>query len=213
MSRRHSPLDRLVMRADLVLRAATRTGLRQHRATPGSELPDCPLSGTEKRHAAGLMRVNHAGEVCAQALYVGQAALARDQATFAELTSAASEEGDHLFWCEARLAELEAKTSRLNPLWFGGAYVIGSVAALLGDKLSLGFVEETEKQVVRHLDSHLDSLPADDNHSRAIVLAMRDDEARHAAAATARGATPLPRVVKTLMAWNASVMTTVAYWW
>lgn len=205
-------LDRLVVRADMALRAATRTGLRQQRPTPGAEMPEAPMSATEQRHAAGLMRVNHTGEVCAQALYVGQALLARDEATFNALAAAAGDEGDHLFWCEERLADLSARPSRLNPLWFGGAYLIGSAAAVLGDKLSLGFVEETEKQVVRHLDGHLDTLPEADQRSRAIVHAMRVDESRHAAEAAVRGAAPLPRIVRTVMAWHARVMTTVAYW-
>lgn len=217
VNRRLSAADRLIVRADMVLRAATRAGLRQQRPTPGAVdadgLPAAQLSAAEQRHAAGLMRVNHTGEVCAQALYVGQAVLARDDATFDALVEAAGEEGDHLFWCEERLAELSARPSRLNPLWFTGAYAIGSAAALLGDRVSLGFVEETENQVVRHLEGHLEALPGADERSRAIVRAMRDDEARHAAEAVARGARPLPKPIRTLMAWQARVMTTVAYWW
>ena len=212
MKRRKSLTDSLIERADLVLRAATRTGLRQRRPTPGSGEIEQPLPLQARRHAAGLMRVNHAGEVCAQALYVGQAVLARDPATRDALIEAAREEGDHLYWCEERLAELDSRPSRLNPLWFGGALAIGGAAAALGDRVSLGFVEETERQVVAHLEGHLDALPAGDARSRAIVLAMRDDEARHAAAAAARGARSLPAPVRRLMRWHARVMTTLAYW-
>lgn len=211
MSRRLSVLDRLIARADTTLRAATRTGLRQNRATPGAELIDASLPAVDRRHAAGLMRVNHAGEVCAQALYVGQAMLARDESTFQALLAAAGEEGDHLFWCEERLASLGSRPSWLNPLWFGGSYLLGCAAAALGDRLSLGFVEETESQVVRHLEGHLADLPAADLRSRAVVTAMRDDEARHAADARARGAVVLPKFVRAWMGWSARVMTRLAY--
>ena len=187
--RHRSAIDRLVGRADAVLRAATRTGLHQQRPYPAADVPDEPsLDAAARRHAAGLMRVNHAGEVCAQALYVGQGLLARNARTEAALKQAAREEGDHLFWCERRLAELDARPSRLNPAWFTGALAIGAAAALLGDRVSLGFVEETERQVVRHLDGHMASLPAGDERSRAVVRAMREDEARHAGDAAARGA-------------------------
>ncbi|MEQ8661922.1 MAG: 2-polyprenyl-3-methyl-6-methoxy-1,4-benzoquinone monooxygenase, partial [Gammaproteobacteria bacterium] len=195
--RRLSPLDRLVGRADAVLRTTTRTGLRQQRPYPAAGVGDtASLDAAARRHAAGLMRVNHAGEVCAQALYVGQALLARNARTEAALAQAAREEGDHLFWCEQRLAELDAHPSRLNPAWFAGALAIGAAAALAGDRVSLGFVEETERQVVKHLDGHLEALPADDQRSRAVVRAMREDEARHAGDAAARGARRLPRVVR-----------------
>ncbi len=210
--RHRSAIDRLVGRADAVLRAATRTGLRQQRPYPAADVPDEPsLDAAARRHAAGLMRVNHAGEVCAQALYVGQGLLARNARTEAALKQAAREEGDHLFWCERRLAELDARPSRLNPAWFTGALAIGAAAALLGDRVSLGFVEETERQVVRHLDGHMASLPAGDERSRAVVRAMREDEARHAGDAAARGAVRLPRFVQALMARQARVMTTLAY--
>ena len=158
------------------------------------------------------MRVNHSGEVCAQALYVGQALLARDDATSAALLRAAAEEGDHLCWCEQRLAELGSRASRLNPLWFAGSYLIGVVAAATGDRSSLGFVEETERQVVQHLERHLGQLPAADERSRAIVQAMRADEARHAEHAARSGAMRLPRLVRAGMRASARVMTTVAYW-
>jgi len=210
--RHYSSLDRLLQRADSLLRAATRTATRQERATPGEELPDVPLAGTQRRQSAGFMRVNHAGEVCAQALYVGQAALARDGTNRAALLQAAREEGDHLYWCEQRLGELGSHTSRLDPLWFVGSCAIGMLAAASGDRWSLGFVEETERQVVRHLEGHLGRLPDEDARSRAIVTAMRDDEARHADDAQRRGAASLPLPIRRAMTWTARVMTTTSYW-
>ncbi|MGE3848146.1 MAG: 2-polyprenyl-3-methyl-6-methoxy-1,4-benzoquinone monooxygenase [Gammaproteobacteria bacterium] len=210
--RRYSALDRVCLNLDLLLRAAARTGATQQRSTPGEDLPDPALGGADRRRSAGFMRVNHAGEVCAQALYVGQAVLARDDDTRGALLAAAEEEGDHLFWCEQRLAELDAQPSRLDPLWFLGSAAIGAVAALAGDRLSLGFVEETEEQVVRHLDGHLERLAPDDQRSRAIVTAMRADEARHAEEARQRGAAPVPAPLRRVMAWTARLMTTSAYW-
>lgn len=209
--RRLSPLDRAVARLDGALRAATLTGLEQRRPSPGAAAPDPPLPAAERRHAAGLMRVNHTGEVCAQALYAGQAALARDDAAAAHLRTAAAEEGDHLHWCRERLAELDSRPSLLNPLWFAGSFAIGLGAAALGDRWSMGFVEETERQVVRHLDGHLAALPEHDARSRAIVQAMRADEARHADAARRRGAGRLPWPLRALMKAQARVMTRVAY--
>jgi ubiquinone biosynthesis monooxygenase Coq7 len=208
----YSRLDRVLQGADSLLRAATRTASHQQRATPGAALPDNPLASGPRRRAAGLMRVNHAGEVCAQALYVGQAAWARDDTTRAALLEAAREEGDHLYWCEQRLGELGSYTSRLDPLWFVGSCAIGMVAAASGDRWSLGFVEETERQVVSHLDGHLGRLPDEDLRSRAIVAAMRDDEERHAHDAHVRGAAALPQTIRTMMGWTARVMTTVSYW-
>lgn len=210
--RAYSSLDRLLERADSLLRAATRTGTEQRRPTPGDELPDAPLDQGARRSAAGLMRVNHAGEVCAQALYVSQAALARDEDKRQALLQAAREEGDHLYWCEQRLAELGSHTSRFDPLWFFGSCAIGMVAAASGDRWSLGFVEETERQVVAHLEGHLGRLPDGDLRSRAIVAMMRDDEQRHADDAQLRGAAPLPAAVRQAMGWTARVMTTLSYW-
>ncbi len=158
------------------------------------------------------MRVNHAGEVCAQALYVGQAALARDDTNREALLQAAREEGDHLSWCQQRLGELGSHTSRLDPLWYLGSCAIGMMAAASGDRWSLGFVEETERQVVLHLESHLGRLPDQDLRSRAIVAAMRDDEQRHADDAQIRGAASLPFPVRRAMSWTARLMTTASYW-
>jgi 3-demethoxyubiquinol 3-hydroxylase len=209
--RSYAPIDGVLERVDTLLRAATRTGSVQLRTTPGAELPDNPLATAMRGQAAGLMRVNHAGEVCAQALYVGQATLARDPTNRAALLKAGREEGDHLYWCEQRLSELHSRGSRLSPLWFAGSCVIGMAAAAVSDRMSLGFVEETERQVVRHLDGHLGRLPPQDLRSRAILAAMRADEERHANEAQSRGAAPLGRCVRQLMAWTARVMTTISY--
>ncbi len=174
--------------------------------------PDSPLTDAEKRHAAGLMRVNHAGEVAAQGLYRGQAAMSAGGSTRDFMRRAASEEGDHLAWCEARLHELDSRPSRLNPIWYLGSFVIGAAAAVFGDKLSLGFVTETERQVEGHLASHLERLPANDQRSRQIVELMKTDEAAHAQAARAAGAVALPSPLPTLMRVAARVMTGTAYW-
>ena len=210
--RKLSPFDQVITRIDAVLRAALGTDMRRRRPSPAQGLPDPPMSDRDKRHAAGLMRVNHTGEVCAQALYVGQASLSRNDMTRASLLEAAREEGDHLFWCAERLREFDSASSRLNALWFAGSFAIGMTAAAAGDKWSLGFVEETEHQVVRHLEGHLDDLPRYDERSRVIVAAMRDDEARHADEAAHQGSARLPVPVRTWMTLNARVMTKLAYW-
>lgn len=184
-------------------------------ATPSSETPPQELSQGEKRHAAALMRVNHVGEVCAQALYTAQAFATSNPALRAHFTQACTEETDHLAWTEQRLAELGSRTSLLNPLWYAGAFGIGLVAGKLGDAVSLGFVVETERQVGAHLQSHLDAasggLPEGDQASRAIVAQMYEDEIRHAESATASGAMELPQPVKALMRAAGKVMTTVAH--
>jgi ubiquinone biosynthesis monooxygenase Coq7 len=157
------------------------------------------------------MRVNHAGEVAAQGLYQGHAAVARDSEVEAQMQHAAEEEFDHLAWCEQRLAELDAGPSRLSPLWYTGAFAIGAVSGVLGDRWSLGFIAETEKQVVEHLTRHLAGLPESDSRSRAIIEQMRDEEQQHGENAKAAGAAPLPVAVQRLMALTARVMTTTAY--
>ena len=184
---------------------------RAERANPGADRPDVVLDEDERRHAAGLMRVNHVGEVCAQALYVGQAAVARDDRTRAQLLAAAQEETDHLAWCAERLRELDSRPSLLNPLWYAGSYAIGVVAGLRGDGWNLGFVVETERQVEAHIAEHLQALPEADGRSRAILATMQADEARHADQAEARGARLLPPPVPTLMAAASKVMKTIAY--
>ena len=196
---------------------------RALRATVGPPLPmaaikavDLPLDLHQRTHAAALMRVNHVGEVCAQALYHGQALTARTPEVRAHMERAAAEEGEHLALCAARIAELGGRTSLLNPLWYGGAFALGALAGRAGDAVSLGFVAETEKQVEAHLETHLAAaaapgLPAADTRSREIVAKMRDDEARHRREATAAGGITLPLPVRLAMQAMAKVMTTVAY--
>lgn len=212
-SRHYSTLDRVFAEIDHAL--ATALGARPHaeRANPAADLPQAALDDTQRRHAAGLMRINHTGEVCAQALYQGQAAVARDADTREQLLHAAQEETDHLAWCHERLDELDSRPSLLNPLWYAGSYAIGLVAGLRGDGWNLGFVVETERQVEAHLGEHLadDGLPADDRRSRAIVAVMKDDEARHADNALAAGAKLLPSPIPALMRFAATAMKKVAY--
>ena len=181
------------------------------RPYPAGAVPDELADPAARRHAAGLMRVNHAGEIAAQALYHGQALTARDPAVREALEGAAREETDHLAWCEQRVRELEGRTSLLAPAWYAGSYMIGALAGLAGDRLSLGFVAETERQVVEHLQSHLRELPASDLRSREVVERMRDDEARHGAAARDSGARELPEAIRRLMRHTARVMTRTAY--
>ena len=203
-------LDHLILNFDRALR--TLTGSTQAaRPSPGASLPDADLTAEERRHAAALMRVNHTGEVCAQALYAAQALVARDAGVRAHFAAASRDEEDHLAWTRARLAELSDRPSLLNPLWYAGSFAIGTLAGLAGDRRNLGFVVETEAQVEQHLTTHLDRLPAQDAKSRAIVAAMRDDEARHGMTARDAGALPLPRPVRDAMRMTANVMKAVAY--
>jgi ubiquinone biosynthesis monooxygenase Coq7 len=174
--------------------------------------PDSAMTDAEKRHAAALMRINHAGEIAAQGLYRGQAMLSRSDASREFMRRAAVEEGDHLAWCEDRLRELNARPSLLNPLWYLGSYALGAAASALGDELSLGFVTETERQVEGHLERHLDRLPQSDQRSRQIIEQMKTDEAAHAQSARAAGAVELPSPLPALMRYAARVMTTMAYW-
>jgi ubiquinone biosynthesis monooxygenase Coq7 len=204
------------MRDDLVISfdRALRTLLgpaTTSRAVPGAGLPEAAMSPEERRDAAGLMRVNHTGEVCAQALYAAQALVARDPATRRNFAQAAREEEEHLAWTEGRLAELNDRVSLLNPLWYAGSFAIGVAAGIAGDRVNLGFVVETERQVEEHLTGHIDRLPAEDARSRAILVQMRDDEARHGTMAAAAGAADLPPPVKGLMRLAAVVMKKVAY--
>ena len=208
--RRLTPLDRLLDAAQNALMTVVGTP-RAERPNPGRQVPDAALDAPERRHAAGLMRINHVGEVCAQALYIGQAAVARDAATRAQLLAAAQEETDHLAWCADRLRELDSRPSLLNPLWYAGSFAIGLAAGLRGDGWNLGFVVETERQVEAHLEEHLQSLPAADARSRAILSVMKDDEVRHADNAQAAGARTLPRPIPVAMAGMSKVMKAVAY--
>ena len=210
--RDYSALDGLIGRFDRFLRAAVALPTSPARPSPAAHLAEAELSPRERRRSGRLMRVNHTGEVCAQALYLGQALAARERGTEDELHDTAAEENDHLIWCAERLTELHTHTSRLNPAWFCGSVVIGISAALVGDRHSLGFVEETERQVCAHLDGHLEKISVDDIRSRAIIRTMRDDEARHAQHARDHGARDLRPMVKKLMKLQARVMTTLAHW-
>ena len=210
--RRLTPLDRLIASANNALRTVAAPAGRPARANPAEHIIDADLDAREKSHAAGLMRVNHAGEVAAQALYQGHAAVARDKSIEDQMQRAADEEFDHLAWCEQRINELGEDVSRLTPFWYAGAFAIGAASGILGDKWSLGFIQETEKQVCAHLDSHLDSLPSQDAKSRAIVEQMRDEEEEHGENAAQAGAAELPAPVKRLMSMTAKVMTKTAYW-
>lgn len=205
-----SPFDRLLAGLERAMEAVAGSP-EPGRRSPGDAVVDAPMDDAERRHAAGLMRINHVGEVCAQALYVGQAALARTAATHAHLMHAAQEETDHLAWCAERLKQLDSRPSLLNPLWYAGSYAIGVAAAAVGDPISLGFVVETERQVEAHLADHIERLPAQDERSRAILRQMQADEVRHAEAAQARGGIDLPFPLPGLMHAASTVMKTVAY--
>lgn len=207
-----TPLDNAIVHLDFALRTVFGPRPPPDRPSPalGVDAPEA-LSEADRRLSTGLMRVNHAGEICAQALYQGQAITARDPAVRRRMESASREENDHLAWCEERLRALEDRSSRLNPLWYLGSLAIGVAAGLAGDRWSLGFLAETERQVCRHLDGHLQRLPAADGASRAVVRQMRDDEAQHARLAEDAGAAELPEPVKGLMALASRVMTRTAY--
>lgn len=204
-------LDKLIIGFDKGLRTlfAPAQTLRE---VPGDALPDAQLDERQRREAASLMRVNHTGEICAQALYQGQALTAREVSAKAALEQAAREETEHLAWTERRIAELGGSKSVLNPLFYAGSFALGALSGLLGDKWNLGFLAETERQVVKHLEGHLERLPADDQKSRAIVEQMRDDEARHATTAINYGGAELPGPVKAAMKASSKVMTETAYW-
>lgn len=209
MSRRLDALDPLLNAADVALRTLAGGA---HAGRPAPSAPPADLAPTERRLAGALMRVNHVGEVCAQALYQAQALTARSPAIRTQMAGAAREEIDHLAWTEQRLAELGDRPSWLNPLWYAGAFTIGLVAGRAGDAVNLGFVAETERQVEQHLASHLDRLPVQDARSRAIVAQMQVDEARHADNAQRAGAAELPLPVRALMRAAAKVMTTTAHY-
>ena len=211
--RKTTAVDSLIGRFDRWLRGIQAgTDAAGTRPNPAAHLPDASLSEPERREVAGLMRVNHAGEVCAQALYLGQAVTARRPSLRAHMLEAAAEEADHLHWCSTRLQELNDHTSYLNPLWYAGSYAIGSVAGLSGDRWSLGFVAETERQVEQHLEGHRRRLPVIDRRSRAIVEQMQLDEARHGRRALEAGGSELPLPVRAGMRLMAKVMTTTAHW-
>lgn len=211
LRRQFNHADALIGHFDRRLRglSAMHAGVRPN---PAAREPDGDLDSAERRRSAALMRVNHSGEVCAQALYRGQALTARQSSLREHMHTAAAEEADHLAWCAERLRELEDHTSYLNPLWFAGAYTIGSLAGLSGDRWSLGFIAETERQVEQHLEGHRQRLPATDRRSRVIVEQMQRDEIRHGRDAMNAGGVRLPAPVRLAMRLSARVMTTIAHW-
>ena len=204
-------IDHLLINFDRALRIVSGQA-KASRENPAHAIADTDLSDEQQSHSAGLMRVNHVGEICAQALYDAQGQFAQTAAISAQFAHSGIEEEDHLAWSAQRITELNSRTSLLNPLWYAGAYTCGMIAARCGDAASLGFVVETERQVAAHLASHLEKLPADDLKSRAIVEQMRQDEIAHGAAAQALGASELPAPVKAAMGLMAKVMTTTAYY-
>ncbi len=204
-------IDKFIIGFDHALRTLL-TPAQTLRPVPGNELPDVELNDSEKSECTALMRVNHVGEICAQALYQGQALTARDTEVQLTLTQAAREETEHLAWTERRIAELSGRKSLLNPLWYGGSFAIGAFAGMLGDKWNLGFLAETERQVEVHLAGHLKRLPHQDRKSRAIVAQMQMDEAGHATAAMSHGGAEVPMPVKLAMKLGSKVMTKTAYW-
>ena len=210
-TRQLTPLDRLLAGVNDALRVVAAPAGESPREYPAASVDEPDLDAAETAHAAGLMRVNHAGEIAAQGLYQGHAAVARNSEIESQMQEAASEEFDHLAWCEQRLRELGAEPSRLSPLWYAGSFAIGAASGVLGDRWSLGFIAETERQVCAHLSRHLDDLPAADTKSRAIVAQMRDEEAGHGEHAIAAGAAELPQPLKRLMQLTARIMTTTAY--
>jgi ubiquinone biosynthesis monooxygenase Coq7 len=203
--------DRLALGLDQALRTVFGRPHTTERSNPAADIDDSDMSDKEREHVAGLMRVNHVGEVCAQALYQGQAATAKLDTVRQKMQRAAEEENDHLDWCETRLDELGSHKSYLNPLWYAGSFAIGAAAGLAGDKWSLGFVVETERQVIKHLEGHLQQLPEQDVKSRAVLEQMKVDEAHHATTALQAGGAELPLPVKGAMALMSKVMTTTAY--
>ncbi len=211
IGRRLSFIDQVLTNADRALRSLTPNTQVHERPSPARPIDETELSVSEKKHAAGLMRVNHAGEICAQALYQGQALTAKLPEVRQDMEHAADEEIDHLAWCEERIHQLGSHTSLLNPLWYSLSFGIGASAGLISDKISLGFVAATEQQVCKHLQGHLQSLPENDVKSRAIVETMLEDEAKHAHTALAAGGVKFPAPVKGFMSLLSKAMTTTSY--
>jgi ubiquinone biosynthesis monooxygenase Coq7 len=205
------PIDGFIIEFDRALRSIVGATPMRRPVPDSSVMSEVELSAAEKKHAAGLMRVNHVGEVCAQALYQSQKLHAKSDDLKNKLEHAAIEEEDHLAWCERRLEELDSRPSLLNPVWYAGSFVLGSIAGLAGDKISLGFVAETEKQVEHHLDEHLKELPSNDHRSRAIVAQMRADEIAHGQMAIQEGGVELPSAIQAVMKTMAKIMTVTAY--
>jgi len=211
VERHFSPIDRAINIMDQALRLASGLAPEPARPNPAGKIAEADMDDDTRKHVAGLMRINHSGEICAQALYAGQAATTRNEEVKQEMNAAALDEIDHLAWCQQRLDELDSKTSVLNPLWYAGSFAIGAIAGIAGDGWSLGFLKETEIQVEAHLEDHLEQLPADDKRSHAILDQMKTDEARHAEMAAKAGAYELPQPVKELMAFTSKIMKALAY--
>jgi len=209
--RRYNNFDQFVLNADTALRTLFGAPATSNRDYPASNISDADFSAEEKKHIAGLMRINHSGEVSAQALYQGQALTSGNDDIRKKLNEAAIEENDHLSWTKTRIDELGGQTSLLNPLWYGGSFAIGAFAGAIGDKWNLGFLAETEHQVVTHLETHLNELPGGDLKSRAVLEQMKSDESKHATTAIESGAADLPPAVKKLMAAMSKVMTSTTY--
>ncbi len=211
-AKQFSAIDKLLIQADHALRTLTSTNQPStQRPNPAVDVEDNTLSEKERAHAAGLMRVNHSGEVCAQALYQGQALTAKLPDVREEMENAALEEVDHLHWCEERLQQLDSQPSILNPIWYGLSFTIGAGAGLISDKVSLGFVAATEEQVSQHLENHLESLPANDAKSQTIVDQMLEDERKHGESALNAGGAVFPKPVKSAMSLVSKVMTSLSY--
>ena len=209
--RRLSLIDKIITEVDSVMRTVTNRGNQAERPSPSEGHQDAELSERERSHVAGLMRVNHTGEVCAQALYQGQALTAKLPTVREEMQQAAAEEIDHLVWCEERLRELGSHTSYLNPAWYGMSFALGAIAGAIGDKVSLGFVAATEERVCNHLKDHLKQLPDEDRKSQLILQQMLEDEQRHGENALAAGGTDFPKPVKDAMSTVSQVMTRTSY--
>jgi ubiquinone biosynthesis monooxygenase Coq7 len=211
MTRKISWQDRLVAAADQALRTLTNPP-EAARPSPAEGLDDPELSAAERQMSGALMRVNHAGEIAAQALYSGQSIMVRSADTRDQLLDAAAEEKDHLAWCAQRISELKDRRSLLDPVWYGGSFLLGVLAGSAGDRVSLGFIAETERQVEAHIKDHLGRLPAEDTRSKAILDKMATDEAHHATTARLSGGTELPRPIRSLMAWGGELLRRTALW-
>lgn len=209
---RLSPLDRLITQVDTFIKTTTGSIGPRDRPSPAETMCEVELSAEERTYSARLMRINHCGEVCAQALYHGQALTASDTQTSAVMQQAAAEERDHLAWCEQRIKELDSHVSLLNPFWYAASFSMGALAGLLGDKINLGFIAATEQEVCRHLDEHLEKLPPGDEKSRSILRQMRDDESRHATTAMEHGGSHYPESIKSIMRQVSRLMTRSTYW-
>lgn len=210
--RQYTLVDRICLGIDQVMRALSDTTKTTGKPNPAEEANEHPLTEKQRQQSAALMRINHAGEICAQALYHGQGIVSRSIHIQEKMHQAALEEGDHLAWCKQRLSELDSHSSYLNPVWYAGSFCIGMIAGMVGDRWSLGFVAETETQVIKHLKRHLDLLPQQDERSHRILVQMEKDESKHRDEAITAGAKPLPRVIQQVMNMTSKIMVKTTYW-